>query len=99
MDGLIQTPQGSTFPTVTMPLHGGQQYGPAWVADCYGSSHSERCLVLLRAEEETGTSLVTTYDDQDHVAVAYAGYLDATVFGQDSVMNQAHGSSRTKGQG
>jgi hypothetical protein len=86
MDTIINTPLGSTFPPpgghvrLTSP-----QYGPAWVADCYGSDHEERLLALsISGEGESGVSfseedLVMLQADPDQCAIQYALVLGDTV--------------------
>ena len=68
------TASGSAAFTDVRPAPGplpSPQYGPAWVADCYGTSHVERATAVF----ESG---VTMFDpnDRDAVAVAYAALTE-----------------------
>jgi hypothetical protein len=81
MDTIINTPLGSTFPPpgghvrLTSP-----QYGPAWVADCYGSDHEERLLALsISGEGESGVPfseedlVLLQADPESHAACPTCG--------------------------
>jgi hypothetical protein len=72
MDFMIETPHrdGHALPTDRTVLRS-PQYGPAWVADCYGTTHEERIAVILAAEMGDGVARVSG-DDPDQVAVAWA---------------------------
>jgi hypothetical protein len=81
---IIQTPIPSSFPPPGgYVVLASPQYGPAWVADCYGTTHQERLAVILHAEMGDGVARITG-DDPDQVAVAWARLV--TNDGEDAVI-------------
>lgn len=72
----VQTPTGSSFPppgghvTLASP-----QYGPAWVADCYGTTHEQRLAAVLDVVVRREARARWREAPRDAVAVAYATVL------------------------
>jgi hypothetical protein len=70
---IIQTPIPSSFPPPGgYVVLASPQYGPAWVADCYGTTHEER-LALVQANTKTEAGHASwRVAPRDEVAKAYA---------------------------
>lgn len=68
---MVQTPTGSALPPPGGHIVlGSPQYGPAWIADCHGSSHAQRVAALV------GAGWTINPDNRDDVARTYARLLD-----------------------
>lgn len=73
-----QTPTGSPFHPVADPSVSADspQYGPAWVADHYGTTHYERLTEVLRNTKTRAGRASWRTAPRDEVAKAYALFTE-----------------------
>lgn len=96
MDFIITKPAGGggfTLPEAWIRFPS-PQYGPAWVADCYGTTHEDRVAFLADKAQWPDATLAAVAADRDLTARQFA---NLTVYLAERAVNQSTDSPADDG--